>query len=171
MKKCPACGHAIHAGRCGASLLNDDACECRGPLDNVTPGQAVERLRKRSILAQNRTNGRRWEQTFMAHAKARGWRYRHQRPGRDRFGRMFDQAEGYTGFLDTVLVHRKHGFMIVELKTGERPALSMLSKEQREWYDDLVAAGVEVHVWREQDVDEAIRRLDGHRTLSQREGV
>lgn len=64
-----------------------------------------------------------------------------------------DSRRSKKGFPDLVIVGER--LIFVELKS----ARGRISKEQREWIDDLESAGVEVYVWRPDDLDDALRIL------------
>lgn len=80
-------------------------------------------------------------------AKLLGWRFYH----------TYRSTKSVPGYPDLTLVNVKQGRLIfAELKSTQ----GRVSKHQREWLDDLQAAGQEVYVWRpEQWVDGTIQDI------------
>lgn len=98
-----------------------------------------------------------FQESIIALARHGGWRVHHTRTVRIQNG-------GWTspgidkGFPDLVLVHKKKGVIFAELKTSK----GKLSVEQREWVDDIVAAGGEAYVWRPEQMTMIAERLCPH---------
>lgn len=68
-------------------------------------------------------------------ARLYGWRHYHP----------YDSRKSVPGYPDLTLVHAGQSRVIfAELKKQD----GRVTKHQREWLDDLEAAGQEVHVWR-----------------------
>ena len=83
-----------------------------------------------------------------------GWRTLHVRPARTAHGwRTPIQGDG-AGWPDLFAV-RRECIVAAELKVGR----GKLSDDQDRWLDDLAAAGVDVHVWRETDYPDAIAEM------------
>jgi len=89
-----------------------------------------------------------FQQQVLALAKHTGWLRAHFRPARVlRHGvEVYEtpvDADG-KGFPDCVLVHRKRGLIICELKS----ATGKLTLEQRKWLSAFEACGIRTFVWR-----------------------
>lgn len=79
-------------------------------------------------------------------AKTLGWTYYH----------TFNSYRSVSGFPDLVMVNtaqRRVVFAELKSDTGK------LSDKQREWIDNLTAAGAEAYVWYPGDWDEIVRIL------------
>jgi len=90
-------------------------------------------------------------------ARLFGWKLHHTRPAMVA-GRWMTPLTGDAGFPDLVLAHQDHGVVFAELKADR----GRLSPGQRDWRTELELAGAEVYVWRPQDLDFIVRRLQGH---------
>lgn len=88
------------------------------------------------------------EKVFMAQVrdllKACGWRHYH----------THDSRKSQAGFPDIVAV-RGNRLIFAELKTEK----GILTADQMNWRDDLVAAGVPMYVWRPSDWAEIVKVL------------
>lgn len=85
-----------------------------------------------------------WQEEVVKAAKLGGWAYYH----------TYDSRRSTPGFPDLVLA-RAPELVIAELKTLR----GRVSREQQQWLDKLAACGVEVHVWRPDQLDEVYARL------------
>ena len=96
----------------------------------------------------NRTEGALLQQVTEL-ARVYGWRFCHFRPGLT--GRGWRTAlTGDAGFPDLVLVSADRGRCIfAELKSDTGKA----TQEQQAWLLELTAAGLEVYLWRPDDLD------------------
>jgi len=100
-----------------------------------------------------------FQQAVVELARHGGWRVHHTRTVRI-------QGGGWTspgidkGFPDLVLVHPKKGVIFAELKTEA----GKVSSEQRDWIDDIIAAGGEAYVWRPAQMSMIAGRLCPHPT-------
>ena len=100
--------------------------------------------------------------------RAMGWRTLHVRPGRTLNGWSTTVAGDGVGFVDVFAV-RGSRIVAAELKVGR----GKVTPEQAAWLEALQAAGVESHVWREDDYPAASSRCSddpGRRTLERGEG-
>lgn len=78
------------------------------------------------------------QQSIITLAQWHGWRTYH----------THDSRRSAPGFPDLCMVHPRQGRLIfAELKS----TTGRVSKHQREWLQDLEAAGQETHVWRPKD--------------------
>lgn len=100
-----------------------------------------------------------WQATVTDLAAALGWRRAHFRAAQTARGNhMTPVAYEGKGFPDLVLVRER--IVFAELK-GSR---GVLRPEQREWLQDLAAAGVEAYCWAPKHIDEVesvLRRVEG----------
>lgn len=87
-------------------------------------------------------------------ARLYGWRSAHFRPARTAHGWRTPVGGDGKGWPDLFLV-RPPRLLVVELKSGT----GRVEPDQRRWLEDLAACGVEAHVWRPQDLEEAARIL------------
>ena len=90
-------------------------------------------------------------------AKLHGWLVMHTRAVEIRPGVWKTPLTGHPGFPDLVLCHADRGVIFAELKTS----IGKLSTSQELWFGRLSAAGMEVHVWRPNDIDFISTRLAG----------
>lgn len=90
-----------------------------------------------------------WQRTVVEAARLYGWRAFHSYDSRKSTG---------PGFPDLVLVQRARKRIIyVELKTEQ----GRLTEHQKEWRDDLRAAGQQWFLWRPSQWDEVQQVLGG----------
>lgn len=99
-----------------------------------------------------------WTTQVIHLAKLHGWVVMHQLPATNQRGQWRTATQGDTGWPDLAMVHPQHGFVLAELKRDKR---SKLTDNQVKWRDALIAAGVEYHVWRPDDLDAILDRLQG----------
>jgi hypothetical protein len=97
------------------------------------------------------------QQKVLTIAKLYGWLVFHPLPAQNSNGQWRTATQGDTGWPDLALAHPTHGFILVELKRGR----GQLTDNQKRWRDVLLAAGVEYHVWRPEDLDAIHDRLRG----------
>lgn len=84
----------------------------------------------------------------IAAAKRFGWIIHHDLPAMNRRGRWATHVEGHPGFPDLVLAHKDGDLLFVELKS----AAGRVSTAQQRWLNYLALAGIEVHLWRPEQV-------------------
>ena len=77
-------------------------------------------------------------------AKAYGWLVYHALPSINSRGRWATHFQGHAGFPDLVLVHPAGDMVVVELKSE----IGKQTSAQRRWLMAFAAAGVEIDVWR-----------------------
>lgn len=86
-----------------------------------------------------------------------GWLVAHFRPARTAHGwRTPVQGDG-AGFPDLIAAHPTRGMFAAELKTRR----GRLSRAQLLWLERLEGAGVEIHVWRPDDINHIEARAAG----------
>ena len=89
-------------------------------------------------------------------AKVNGWLTAHFRPAMTRAGKWITAVQGDgKGFPDLVLV-RGTRLIFAELKVGKNKP----TPEQFEWLARLMGAGAECYVWRPEQWDEIVARLE-----------
>ena len=88
-------------------------------------------------------------------AKLHGWLVMHTRAVEIRPGVWKTPLTGHPGFPDLVLCHASRGVIFAEIKSS----IGKLSTSQELWFGRLSAAGMEVHVWRPNDIDFISTRL------------
>lgn len=77
-------------------------------------------------------------------AKCQGWFVYHALPAINSRGRWATHFQGHAGFPDLVLVHPAGDMVVVELKSE----IGKQTAAQRRWLMAFAAAGVEIDVWR-----------------------
>lgn len=92
-------------------------------------------------------NERQFQRAVTDAAMHLGWRYHHEA---NSFGSK-------PGFPDLFLVHRNHGILLLELKTGKRRT----TEAQQDWIDYLDSCGLPAYVVRPADMDWIIAMLEG----------
>lgn len=99
--------------------------------------------------------GKAWEHEIEKHLTVYGWLWSAVPKPTFVNGRMHGIPRGKKGVPDYLLTHPVRKVTCLrELKTGD----AVLSKEQREWRDSLLASGVDWAVWHPND-REAIHRF------------
>ena len=89
-------------------------------------------------------------------AKVNGWLTAHFRPAMTRAGKWITAVQGDgKGFPDLVLV-RGTRLIFAELKVGKNKP----TPEQFEWLARLMGAGAECYIWRPEQWDEIVARLE-----------
>lgn len=81
-------------------------------------------------------------------AEKLGWTHRYH---------AHDSRRSESGFPDLVLVHRRHGVIFAELKSGR----GIVSPEQWAWHEVLLQAGAAAYIWRPADWPDVERALRG----------
>lgn len=84
-----------------------------------------------------------WQAQVVSLARRLGWRVYH----------TYDSRRSAPGWPDLALVRER--FILAELKTDT----GRLSPSQKEWLDDLKAAGVETYLWRPRDMGQVAATL------------
>lgn len=92
---------------------------------------------------------REWQSEVVRIAALGGWRHHHQ----------YNSRRSIKGWPDLVLA-RPPELIIAELKTRR----GRVGPEQTEWLETLAACGVEVYIWRPDNLDEVSSRLLARRT-------
>ena len=92
-------------------------------------------------------------------AKLHGWLVMHTRAVEIRPGVWKTPIQGHAGFPDLTLVHSTRGVIFAELKSS----IGKLSASQEIWFGKLSEAGMEVHVWRPNDIEFISKRLANRR--------
>ena len=88
-------------------------------------------------------------------AKLHGWLVMHTRAVEIRPGVWKTPLTGHPGYPDLTLVHSTRGVIFAELKSS----IGKLSASQEIWFGKLSEAGMEVHVWRPNDIEFISKRL------------
>lgn len=101
-----------------------------------------------------------FQQQIMQLAATCGWDAHHIRPGK--YGSVY-KTDGLPGMPDLLLIgQRGQGILFAELKTAN----GKVSKMQEHRITQLLTNGCEVHIWRPQDMERIIKRLQTRRVVS-----
>ena len=92
-------------------------------------------------------------------AKLHGWLVMHTRAVEIRPGVWKTPLTGHPGYPDLTLVHSTRGVIFAELKSS----IGKLSASQELWFGKLSEAGMEIHVWRPNDIEFISKRLANRR--------
>jgi len=105
-----------------------------------------------------------WSAVVRDAAHHGGWLMTHFRPGRTDQG-WRTALEGDPGWPDWIFCHPTlHRFVVAELKSQK----GVWPPHEREWFDALAGAGVEVYLWRPSDWPQVESVLLGHVLGAQR---
>ena len=94
-----------------------------------------------------------WQRDIIRLARTLGWTCAHFRPAQTTKGWRTAVAADGAGFPDLVLVRDR--VLFVELKNEK----GRMTDEQLEWRAALEVAGAEYHMWRPDDLDDAMAVL------------
>ena len=105
-------------------------------------GVSIKLTNPRDVI---RVTEKQWQATVVEQCELSGWLWYH----------TYDSRRSPPGFPDLVMV-KKGRIIFAELKVGK----NKVGKAQQEWVDLLkVNKGVEVYVWRPEDLQEVINIL------------
>ena len=88
-------------------------------------------------------------------AKLHGWLVMHTRAVEIRPGVWKTPLQGHAGYPDLTLAHSTRGVIFAELKS----TTGRISEKQKAWHQTLKDAGMEVHIWRPEDMPNISIRL------------
>jgi len=88
-------------------------------------------------------------------AKLHGWLVMHTRAVEIRPGVWKTPLQGHAGYPDLTLAHKYKGVIFAELKSET----GRISEKQKAWHETLKDAGMEVVIWRPQDMQQISTRL------------
>ena len=112
--------------------------------------QGASPTEKRQVAGrQAQANGASWESVLEGLLDLGGWHWDHARPMQDKDGNWRTPLSGKKGAPDYRAVR---GAEMIHFEAKSQKAV--VSPEQQEWIDKMLAAGQRVYVWRPSDFDE-----------------